>query len=133
MSDSALPDCLQIMQQENKMKKIKNTNGFLDKPTGLCYYIYRVKERQVLRLIGKARYWWRRSGSEASCTIYLNKKCFLKKRKGGAIINMVTPFLRYKTALPQKVIRLSFFLAVFKIAILFFPGHSLEKFVQIPL
>lgn len=57
MSDNASLDCLQIMQQENKIKKIKNTNGFLDKPTGLCYYIYRVKERQVLRLIGKARYW----------------------------------------------------------------------------
>ena len=79
MSDSALPDCLQIIQQENKMKKIKNTNGFLDKPIGLCYYIYRVKERQVLGLIGKARYWWRRSGSEASHTIYLNKKMFPQK------------------------------------------------------
>ena len=54
-------------------------SGYLDKPTGLCYYIYRVKERQVLRLIGKARYWWRRSGSEASCTIYLNKKMFPQK------------------------------------------------------
>lgn len=109
MSDNALLDCLQIMQQENKMKKIKNTNGFLDKPTGLCYYIYRVKERQVLRLIGKARYWWRRSGSEASCTIYLNKKCFLKKRKGGAIINMVTPFLRYKNSPTTKSDKAVFF------------------------
>lgn len=97
-------------------------SGFLDKPTGLCYYIYRVKERQVLRLIGKARYWWRRSGSEASCTIYLNKKCFLKKRKGGAIINMVTPFLRYKNSPTTKSDKaVLFFLAVFKIAILFFP------------
>ena len=119
MSDSVLPDCLQIIQQENKIKKIKNTNGFLDKPTGLCYYIYRVKERQVLRLIGKARYWWRRSGSEASCTIYLNKKCFLKKRKGGAIINMVTPFLRYKNSPTTKVIRLSFFLLSLKLRFYF--------------
>lgn len=71
MSDNASLDCLQIMQHENKMEKFKkNISGFLDKPFILCYSIYRVKERQVLRLIGKARYWWRRSGSEASCTIY---------------------------------------------------------------
>lgn len=51
MSDNALLDCLQIIQHKDKMKKLKNISGFLDKPFILCYSIYRVKGQQVLKLI----------------------------------------------------------------------------------
>ena len=76
-----------------------------------------------------------------------NRKLFPQKRKDGAIMKMVTPFLHNKNNHTTKNDKAVFFLVVFKLGAVqnlcrlgnklrfyfFLPSHSLEKFVQIPL